>query len=346
MQARCELKLIVSVLALSMLAACGGNANAVPSAPGPLPTATTILVPMGLDYGLKRQCIRTPFPSEPNFFVDNIDCPGGAYPTARYWVTVAEIENAVVSGGPCVGVANGQAVLINGPGSPVTQTWRGNPSSGYSVELKTDYTSIANPCAPSTFTATGLIENVGLGGGPFPRPDQAVLQFDATFSTTLHGAGATHASAEAGSLWSVAGSSYPIHVSLEIELWDNPNALGCGAPPGFPPDVICWNEYTAPDNHITYYGIALDGSKLNPPIQTPPGLPTHVVIKWGDVIAHALAEHLFPPPVNGWADSQASNDDSVVGFEVRNDAVGTGGPMGDLVISNYRLSALVSATKK
>jgi hypothetical protein len=318
--------------------ACGGNA--VRSIPSPAPSATTISVPMGVDYGLKRQCVRTPFPSEPNFYVDNIDCPGGAYPTSRYWLTNA------AGGPPCVGGSD-QSVLINGPGSTVTQNWRGNSSAGYAVEMKIDYTHVANPCPPPTWTETALFENVGFGGGLFPRPDEAVLQFDATYNTTFNGAGATHASVEAGSLWNVAGSSYPIHVSLEVELWDNPNALGCGdARPGLPPDVICWNKSTSPDNHITYYGVVLDGSKLNPPIQTPPGVPTHVVVKWGNVIAHALAEHLFPPPVNGWADTPASNDDSVVGFEVRNDVVGTGGPMADLVISNYQLSALVSYSAK
>jgi len=318
---------------------CGSPSTTAIVRPSPTPSATTTVVPMGVDYGLKRQCIRTPFPSEPNFYVDNVDCPGGAYPTSRYWLTNA------AGGPPCVGGSD-QSVLINGPGSAVTQNWRGNSNTGYTVEMKIDYTHIANPCPPPTWTETALFENVGFGGGPFPRPDQAVLQFDATYNTTLNDAGATHASVEAGSLWNVAGSSYPIQVSLEVELWDNPNALGCGASPGLPPDVICWNKNTSPDNHITYYAVVLDGSRLNPPIQTPPGVPTHVVIKWGEVIAHELAENLFPPPVNGWAESQASNDDSVVGFEVRNDVVGTGGPMGDLVVSNYRLSALISVARK
>jgi len=289
---------------------------------------------MGVDYGLKRQCVRTSFPTEPNFWFDNVDCPGGAYPMSHYWLTVA-------AGGPPCNGGSDQAVLINGPGSYITQTWRGNSTTGYTVEMKIDFTNTSNPCPPPTWTATALYENSGLGGGPFPRPDQAELQFDATFNTTLHNAGATHASAEANSNWLAAGYGPPINIALEIELWDNPNALGCGVPPGLPSDVICWGKNTSPVNHVTYFGVVLDGSKLNPPIQTLPGVPTHVIIKWGDVIAHALAENLFPPPVNGWANSQAANGDSIVGFEVRDDVVGTGGPMGDLVISNYRLSALI-----
>jgi hypothetical protein len=35
-------------------------------------------------------------------------------------------------------------------------------------------------------------------------------------------------------------------------------------------------------------------------------------------------------------------DGSDVAFEIRNDISGPGGPMGDLIISNYRMYALVS----
>ena len=81
---------LVAVIAL--LPACGEGGTAAPSIPTPTPGPATRLVPMGLDYGLKRQCIRTPYPDESNFYVDNVDCPGGAYPTSHYWNTVAEIE--------------------------------------------------------------------------------------------------------------------------------------------------------------------------------------------------------------------------------------------------------------
>jgi hypothetical protein len=339
------LGLIVAASAFVSLSACGGTA--VPTQT-PTPTATTMLVPMGVDYGLKRQCIRSPFPAEPNFYVDNVDCPGGPYPTTRYWLAINEIENNVFGGGtPCIG-GSSQSVLINAPNGLVTEIWRGNPSAGYALELKADYSTIANLCTAPTWTAVGLVDNESFSGATFPRPDQAMLQFDATFNMELRSAGAVHAGIEFGSSWLAAGYVLPIQVSTEIEMWDNPNGLGCGAPPGSPPDVLCYGKYTSPSNGITYYSVVFDGSKLNPSIQTPPGVPMHITVNWGTVIEHAIAEGLFPSPVNGWAASQAGSrgsNDSVVGFEIRNDITGPGGPMGDLIVSNYRLSALITTRK-
>jgi hypothetical protein len=303
---------------------------------------------MGVDYGLKKQCVRTPYPGKSNFWVDNVDCPGSAYPTSHNWITVAEIENAIIGGGtPCVGVANGQSVLINGPGSVVTQTWRGNSTMGYAVEFKVDYTNTANLCTPPTWSATGLIDNKSFTGATYPRPDQAVLQFDATYNRTLgSSAGATHVSAEMASDWRAAGYILPIHVEMQVELWHDPGVYCCIVPPGMPPDVLFYTKYTSAQNGITYYGILLDGSQLAPAIVTPLGSSLHITINWGSVIAHAIAENLVPPPVNGWASSAADTVDSVVGVEVRNNTAGPGGPMADLIISNYRESALVSTGAK
>jgi hypothetical protein len=340
--------LLVVVAAASGIAACGGGAGSgsTPAqTPTPTPTTTTLIVPMGVDYGLKRQCIRSPFPAEPNFYVDNADCPGGSYPSTAYWLNVVEIENNVVGGGtPCIG-GSSQSVLFNVPGGLAHEAWQGNSSTGYTLEFNADYSAIANLCTPPTWSFAGIVDNDTFSNAPFPRPDQAMLQFDATFNETNRGAGAVHAGVEMATSWLAAGLGPAIQVSTDVELWDNPNGLGCGAPPNSPPDILCSASSTDPTNGITYYSTAFDGSKLNPPIQTVPGMPTHVVINWGAIIAHAIAEGLYPPPMNGWANSQAGtrqSNDSALGFEIRNDIVGAGGPSGDLKISNYRLYAQVT----
>jgi hypothetical protein len=54
-----------------------------------IPTSWT---PTGVDYGIKKQCIRTVFPTQPNFYADDVDCPGSQYPTSGYWTTAVETE--------------------------------------------------------------------------------------------------------------------------------------------------------------------------------------------------------------------------------------------------------------
>ena len=342
MKTRCLLAFTV-IAVITLFTACGGPGTTVPSipsptpiAPSPTPTASTILVPMGVDYGLKRQCIRGVYPDEANFYVDNHDCPGSSYPTSHNWLTLAEIENFGTFGVGCTGPTN-QSVLINGPGSPVTENWQGSSATGYTLELKADYASIPNPCAAPTWTAIPLIDNGGFGGGPFPRPDQFRVQFTATFNRRTVGGGGSHASAEMFSVWNVAGSSTPIHVSLQVEMFWDPTFLCCGIPPGLPPDVVAYASGG------TYF-IDYDGSKLNPPIKLPLGVTTPITINWRPILAHAIAEKLVPPPVNGWASSSAWAGDSIVGLELKNNIAGSGGGTADLTISNYRETAVIITT--
>ena len=337
MQARRFAVLIVAAIAVHGLVACSGRVLPIPT---PTPTGTIILVPMGVDYGLKRQCIRGVNPLEPNFYFDNVDCPGPSYPTSHYWLTLAEIENPPTFGSGCIGPTN-QSVLIDGPGSPVTETWTGMSNPGYTLELKTDYTAISNPCAPPTWTAVPLIDNGGLGGGPFPRPDQFRVQFTATFNRTTTGGGGSHANAEMFSIWNVAGSSTPIHVSMQVELFWDPTFLCCGIPPGLPSDVIA---YASPSTGVSTYFVDYDGSKLNPPIQLPLSTATPITINWGPILQHAIAEKLVPAPVNGWCCSSAAAGDSIVGLELRNNIAGPGGGMADLKVSDYREIAVVPWT--
>jgi hypothetical protein len=93
---------------------------------------------MGVDYGLNKQCIRTTSPTQANFCYDDAGCPGSSYPASGYWTTAVEAEN---SAGICYGTVD-QSYLVNGTGSPVTETWAGtevmnsvNPTSGSMADL-------------------------------------------------------------------------------------------------------------------------------------------------------------------------------------------------------------------
>ena len=309
--------------------------------PTPTPVPTTMLVPMGVDYGLKRQCMREPSPGQANFYSDNVDCPGSAYPTSNFWLTVAEIENPPTFGVGCIGPSN-QSVPVNAAGSPVSVNWTGNSASGYTVEFKVDYTSIANPCYAPTWTAVGLIDNRGLGGGPIPRPDQFRVQFTTMLKRTTANFGGSHLNAETSGDFNVAGSNTPIHFSVSIELFWDQTFLCCGIPPGLPPDVIAYASpgSNSPSEPNTYF-IDYDGSKLNPPLVLAQGTSTQFTIDWGPILQHAINEGLLPAPVNGWSNSNVVGDDSVLGLELKNTTTGPGGGMADALISNYRETAVI-----
>jgi hypothetical protein len=332
-------KRISCMLAVAGLVACGGGGSGGPMAPArsPSPTASpspaASFVPMGVDYGLKRQCIRTVSPDQPNFFADTVDCPGLPYPTSHYWLTVAEIENYGTFGTGCIGPTN-QSVLIDGTGSPVTQQWRGSSATGYTVTFKVDYSNSVNPCTAPTWTAVPLIDNVGLGGGPLPRTDQFVVQFNVTYNRTLGSGGATHASVETFANYIPSGSNAPIHVSMTVELWDDPGIWCCTIPPGLPPDVLTYQAGNANQPYV----VILDGKLQKPPVHVTLGVPAVITVRWADVFAHAIAERLIPPPNGGWARASATTGDGVIGFEVRNNVAGSGGPEADFTVSDYRES--------
>jgi len=303
-------------------------------------------VPMGTDYGLRRQCIRTPSPGQANFYFDNVDCPGGSYPTARLWNTYVEIDTQFQK--PCIG-PSGQSWPINSADGLVSESWHGSQNTGYSWEIKVDFTNVANPCPPPTISAFGLVDNNGLSNGlappPFPRPDQARLQFDATYNRTVGTIpGGSHVSVETDSVWTAAGFTQPVHVEVQVDIQDDPEIIESYGthvnPPGTPPDVLFYYPYID-QGGANHYFMVFDGSKLAPAITLPVGVPTHMNINYGTVIAHVLAENLAPPPQGGWANSGASTNTTVLGLETINDNVGAGGPMMDLVVSNFQNSAQI-----
>ncbi|MBV8196960.1 MAG: hypothetical protein JO263_02400, partial [Candidatus Eremiobacteraeota bacterium] len=256
-------------------------------------TLSAQTIPMGIDYGLRHQCVRTTTPGQPNFFFDNVDCPGGPYPTVRFWNTYVEIDTQFQK--PCVG-PSGQSWPINGADGLVGQTWHGSPSSGYSWELKVDYTNIANPCPPPTVSGFGLNDNQGLSNGigppAFPRPDQAMLQLDATYNRTVGTIpGGSHVSVETSATWSAAGFSQPVFVSVQVDVQDDPEIIeSYGShvnPPGTPPDVLGYFPFVGQNNQQDYY-IVYDGSQLSPAITLPVGVPAHIAVNWGNVFAHAI----------------------------------------------------------
>jgi Bacterial Ig-like domain (group 2) len=290
-----------------------------------IPTSWT---PMGVDYGLKKQCIRTTSPTQANFYYDDADCPGSSYPASGYWTTAVEAEN---SAGICYGTVD-QSYLVNGTGSPVTETWAGDASSGYSVDLKTDYTNIANPCAPNNWTWVPLMDN-RVGGGPLPAPSQLVVEFNATYNRNLPaGSGATRAFAGVGAQWDIAGSNgQPVLSTFSVEINFYTDEPQWGKQRNLPPDVIGVINGGA----FNYY-VALDGTKLFAPVFASLGTSTQITANWAAVLQHVIDEGLFPAPVNGWNNSNAVTTGTFIGTEVMNSVNGTSGPMADLVVSGYK----------
>lgn len=169
------------------------------------------------------------------------------------------------------------------------------------------------------------------------------MQYTVKLNRTLSSptAGGVHCGSERFVTWLVAGSSSPISLSLQIDYFFDQSGLCCVTPPGLPPDVI---EYGMPRPGYEIYVIDLDGSKLSPPIHPTLGVATPIAINWGKILAHVIAEGLVPPPVSGWAASSATSTDSEVACEVRNDLTGTGGPMVEMQVTNFRESAVIPVT--
>jgi hypothetical protein len=305
-----------------------GNARLIVGLPIPASWA-----PTGVDYGLRKQCIRSVSPGQANFYFDDVDCPGPSYPAAAYWTTAVETQNSN-PGAVCTGVTD-QSLLINGANSGVSEMWTGSSCSGYSVELLTDFTNIANPCAPNSFTWVPLMDN-WVGGGPFPPPDHLVTQFNVTFHRTLpSGSGATRAFAQAGAQWNVAGAGgNPSLAIFQVEINFYIDEPQWGRKAGLPPDVIDFKAVT--NTSPPFYFVALDGSQLFAPISAQLSTPAQITVNWAAVLQHVIDEGLFSPPVNGWSNSSAAVTSTAAGTEVMNSIVGTGGLKADLIVSNYQ----------
>jgi hypothetical protein len=294
----------------------------------PIPSSWT---PAGVDYGLKDQCIRTVAPSEANFYFDDVGCPSAGYPTTHYWTTAVETETLASTPNSCAGPTD-QSALINGNSSPVSESWTGNDKTGYTVQLKTNYSHLSNLCAPNTFTWVPLMDNF-VGGGPLPAPDHFVQQFAVQLSRDLPTAsGATRAFAGFGGQWDVAGSggaSTLATFSIEVDFYTDPT---WGKQSGTPADIIAYTKGGA----FAYYA-AVDGSKLDPKFDLALSTksPETLTINWAAVIQHLIGEGLFPRPIDNWGRSNAVTSAGFVGTEIRNAKSGTGGPMIDLHVSKF-----------
>lgn len=292
----------------------------------PVPTSWT---PMGVDYGLKKQCIRTVSPTQSNFYYDDVDCPGPSYPTSAYWTTAVETE---ISTGLCVGALD-QSLPINTAGSPVSEAWTGNSTTGYSVELEISYTDIANPCPPTTWSWVPLMDN-WVGGGPLPAPSHLVTQFNATFNRNLPGgSGATRALAGAVAQWNVAANGTSVLATFDVEVNFYTDQPEWGVQAGQPPDVIAFRANTSA-NPPSYY-VDLDGSKLLAPISAQLSAETLITVNWAAVFQHVVDEGLLPAPINGWNNSNAATTATYAATEIANLMSDSGGPLADLVVSNY-----------
>jgi hypothetical protein len=322
-------------VATAVLAGCAGPQQATqawPMVPHVLPDRTiprSAVVPTGVDYGLHRECIRTPYPNDANFYYDSKNCSSrNGFPTSQYWTTAAVT---------CYG---DQSWPINGRNSPVSETWTGNRQSGYTVELRTDYATIGNQCTAPTWTWVPLMDN-WVGGGPLPRTDRLLLQFTSTFSRrALNSNGATRAFAGLQAEWTIATNHGPRLESFQVELNYYIDEPAWGKEPHTAPDVIV---YRTPKSRFHEYWCALWGARMKPPITVGLSTPTQLNIKWRTILERLIDAGLFPRPIHGWTNSNVKTIADYVGTETFNTmpSGAKGGPEADISIRDYRESALL-----
>jgi uncharacterized protein (TIGR03437 family) len=172
-------------------------------------------------------------------------------------------------------------------------------------------------------------------GVSLPPPNELASQFNATFTRTLTaGAGATRAFSGVNAQWNVAGANgSPVLALFEVDINFYIDEPQYGVKSGLPPDVISVSVNTG--STPLSYSVSLQGSKFLFPISASLSKETLIAVNWVAVLQHLIDEGLVPAPVNGWSNSNALTTATFAGTEIANTANGEGGPMADLVVSDY-----------
>lgn len=288
--------------------------------------------PMLFDYGLTRRCVRTPYPDQPNFYLDNTDCASSTLPQqGEAWTTAVQTETR--TGDLCTGAVT-QSFQINGPTSPVTQTWT-SISGGYAVNLRIDFANIANPCNPQSWTWVPLATN----GSVHPKPNHLVQQVRVTYNRNLSpGAGATHGFATLEANWRYRGDGGKLidaHIAIAVDFFTDIAEMG--RQPGLPRDVIGIQKRISGDS--AFFFVNFRGDDLTPPIHAPLGKETELTLNWRVILQHAIDEELIPSPADGWDDDTVVTTATNVGIELVNLVVGKGGPMANLTVRGYKVGS-------
>jgi hypothetical protein len=287
----------------------------------------------GVDYNLQRRCIQSSNILLPNYFQDLLDCQDVS---KKHWTLAIETESRGRHCGP-----KDQTFQINSVGSPIHLDWKKitDQEHAYDVELKTDFSNVANPCEAPSFSWYAFMDHAFQGGGPLaPASDSwtsVQLSFD-DFKPTRRGATRvmigwqgqwiylTGHQNENGSAEQKKGSFL-----IEMNVYLDPN---WGKMPGTDPDIVTYN----PATKYPFFYTAIDGSKYPTKYVLGKKSDSKITIHWTEIIQNMIARKLFPAPIHGL---EAITPEAVyVATEVRNDENGPGGPIATLHFREFRES--------
>ncbi len=284
-------------------------------------------IPFGYDHGLKKKCVKSVDPSQANYFSITDDCT-----ESGNWTTAVQVEST--AGESCVGPMN-QSLPINSAGSPIVQNWFGNSSSGYSVNLKTDFSTKRNVCSGITYTWHALLDHFFHGASSLPRPDRLRTELSIYYNEWKpSSSGATRAIVALQAEWDVGydvdGGLKRENFLIEISFYID---ASWGRAANLPPEVVVHS----PSGVYPFNFIMLDGAMLNPIVHAKLATDTNLDINWKQVLEHLIYNRgLLRAPLGGWENARAFTKSTFVATEVRNDSAGVGGPVADLWVARIK----------
>lgn len=297
-------KIVYTLLSVAVIAAFWG-----------ISTHSKALSQLGWDYNLTKRCVKSVNPQEQNYFEDTAQCGT----SLKHWTVAIQSEQTL--GGSCPGPVN-QSFLINDPGSPVTMGWLPHTDefgrNNWTVNMKTDFGSIAHPCGAGYFTWFMFMDHVDNNGGPLPRPDKT------TFSTTLNfndfvPNGATRGSALYQGYWN--GKSQLVELTFQGLNWGD----------NYPNDPLVFDTKTTPEMNF----VAIDGKAIG--IEIPRLQDTYMAVPWHQIIQTLITKGYLQAPVGGWQNSATSAIG--IGHEVHNFSPDNS-VIADLWFTNFRVESL------
>lgn len=184
----------------------------------------------------------------------------------------------------------------------------------YSVNLKTDFNGTTHPGGPGYFTWFVLMDHVGHGGGPLPRPDQLTFSATASYNDFVPN-GSTRALAGWQGWWD--GKAHSIEINFVSQGWGDAHP---------DPDIV--NVI----NTSAVQFVDMDGAAMG--ITIPRSQDTILKIDWSKIIKNLVSRGFFDAPSGGWANT--ATQAVFIGTEVKNDTA-SNSVISDLWFTNFRV---------
>jgi hypothetical protein len=295
--------------------------------PFPKHAAQAASKPSGWDFGLTKQCVRSPLPGQTNYYEDLSGCGSD---TSKSYVVGSQAE---VDGGLWNGEGTGPASQmfgINVPRSPLSLRWADISNGRKSATFTTNFDANTAAVKAGVFTWFALLDHEHGRGGPIPRVDQLQTKATVTYNPKMS-AGASRAFVG----WQGFYNGLPYQVELNFHITDN---WGDNFPQ-YPEVVDMFNWPAGSQGKF----LNLDARYINIPglqsqMTVQPSSPTTLTIEWNRIIPYLIDRGFLPPiPGNDYANTDSTS--SFIGTEVRTDAAMNAGNVA-LTVSNFENSEL------